>query len=418
MKNMKQKIFLYLIVALAIAGAAISIHLTVSFYQPEPGGLIFCKGEGADCESVIRSEYSSVGGIPLSSYALLFYTFILFTFLITAYADGKYYYICAWTAIFPLSAMSLIADGILAGILIKLGKFCVLCVTTYLINILIFVLLLFYLQAIRKAFSVNLRKIFLSALKIEENYDRKAAAGCFVLFSIMLVLNLFLSGANLDCQALNKKEDPLEAIYASKPVDTEFPASPMIMGNPDAPIRLAVFTDFFCKACYQFYVAEKHLFSKYGDKISITYYNYPRGGSCDPGDGKEVSRSCIAAKAFLSAAHHNIFASYLAAHYDNYQGLYNEAKAVLLASMFMDNNVFREEMNSADTAALIERDLALARKLNITVTPTIFVNGRMLPGVPSHELLDSIIEKAFISAFLPSSETSEISDQPSVFHGN
>jgi len=418
---MKQKkIFLCLIVALSIAGAAISIHLTANFYHPESGGLMFCKGEGADCESVIHSEYSSVAGIPLSSYALLFYAFTLFTFLVAAYADGKYY-IYAWIVIFPLSAISLILDGVLAGILFKMGKFCVLCVATYLINIFMFVLLLFYLQAIKKEFSMSLREIFLLTLKIEENHDRKAAASWFALFSIMLALNLFLSGANLDCQAHKNKKDPLEAFYASDPVETEFPESTMVMGNPDAPIQLAVFTDFLCKACYQFYLTEKHLFSKYGDKISIAYYNYPRGGSCDPKDGKQVSPSCVAAKAFLSAGHHNIFASYLTSHYGNYQRVYNgynETKAALLASVFMDNKAFREKMNSADTADLIERDLKLTRKLSITVTPTIFINRRMLAGVPSHELFDAIIDKELTSAFSPTSETSEFSDQLSAFHGN
>ncbi len=387
---MKQKIFLCLII-LSVAGVAISIYLTAHFYDAESEGLMFCEGDA--CESVIQSAYSSIGGIPISSYAILFYIFVLLTLLIAVYAGGRYK-VYAWAVIFPLSVVSLLVDVILAGILVKLGKFCPLCVATYVINILIFVSLLFSLKDIKEEFSVSFKEIFSSTLNIEaQAHDRRAVALLFGLFSLMLVLNVLISSANLR-QSNERREDPVAAFYASEPLKMTFPESRMVIGNPKAAVEIVVFTDFFCKACYQFYLAEIYLLSKYKDKIRVVYYNYPRGGSCDP--EKEDSRSCVAAKAFLAAAEQDVFIRYLSSHYRHYQDLYkayDEAKAVELASKFTDPETFREKMNSPDIAKRLARDLKLVHQLNLRVTPTLFINGRKLSGVPPEEVFDAIMEK-------------------------
>ncbi|QTA92763.1 vitamin K epoxide reductase family protein [Desulfonema magnum] len=396
----KYKVFLFLIIMLAIIGMALSVYLTISFYHPEITGKFIACGDGVtdNCSLVSQSEYSSVLGIPLSSFSLLFYIFLFFILLIAAYADGQYY-VYGWAVIFPLSAASLVIDGILAGILVKLGTLCLLCISSYIINILIFICLLFYLQDIKKAFSVSFKGVFLLTFKTEsQNHDKRAVIGLFLLFSVMLLLNVVTPELNLKKETHEGKiKASLNDFYASEPVDIEFPESSMMTGNPNAPVKLIVFTDFFCNACYQFYLAEKYLLSKYKNKIKVVYYNYPRGGSCSGEDGKKIlRRSCIAAKAFLSAGYYNIFAPYLTAHYHSYQYLYkdyDESKAIGIISEIMDDQVFLENMNSPETAELLERDLKLVHQLNMKVTPTVFINGRALLGVPPYELFDAIIEK-------------------------
>jgi protein-disulfide isomerase/uncharacterized membrane protein len=407
MISYKYKLFACLIILLSIAGLALSVFLTFDFYHPEAAGRFISCGDGISdsCTFVSQSKYSSVFGIPLSSYAILFYTFVLFILLTAAYAGGKYY-LSAWGVLFPLSAASLIIDIILAGILIKLGKLCQLCVATYLVNILIFVCFLFYLKGIKKEWSVNVKQIFLYIFRIEPlDHDRRAVAGLFFLFSVMLVCNVFISGLNMNRQNHEGKMTPREIenavkeFYESQPVNAEFPESDMILGTADAPVEIKVFTDFFCKACYQFYLSEKYLFSKYGDQIRVVYYNYPLGGSCTTEDGKQnARRSCIAARAFVAAGALNIFTPYLVSHYRRHQELhkaYSESKAIEVASgMIGDAEAFKSRMNSPDTAAILERDMELGHQLNITVTPTLFIKNRPILGVPPNELLEAIIEKA------------------------
>lgn len=409
MISFNYKLFACLIIILSVAGLAISVSLSFDFYHPEAAGRFISCGDSItdSCSFVSQSEYSSVFGIPLSSYAILFYTFILFILLTAAYADGRYY-LYAWGVLFPLSAASLIIDVILAGILIKLRTLCQLCAATYLVNILIFVCFLFYLKSIKKEWSVNVKEIFLNIFKIDpQNHDRRAVTGLFLLFSAMLLCNVFISGFNMKRQSLEGKmtdreiENAVKEFYGSEPVKTEFPESSMVLGKPGAPVEIKVFTDFFCKACYQFYVSEKYLFSKYGGQIRVVYYNYPLGGSCTTDDGKQnARRSCVAARAFAAAGALDIFAPYLVTHYRRHQELhkaYSEAKAIELTSGITDAEGFKSRMDSPETSAIIERDMELGRQLNISVTPTLFIKGRAILGVPPNELLEAIINKAMVN---------------------
>lgn len=392
--TLKKIIPCLIIMILTLTGAGISVYLSAHFYTETSGGLMFCEGDA--CESVIQSEYASVLGIPLSSYAVLFYSLIFLALLITVYIGGQYY-MYAWALIFPLSVIALIIDLILAGILVKLGKVCPFCVATYMINILIFTTLLYALKILKKEFSVTLKDIFLSTFRIDpKEHERRAVAGLFALISVMLVVILFLSSINLKHSYKTEAGNPLSLFYESEPVDVTFPKSSMTLGRPDAQIKIMVFTDFFCNACYELFLTEAYLMTKYKNKLWVVYYNYPHSGSCEPKDGK-LPRSCIAAKAFLASGEIRIFPAYLAAHYSDYKNLhksYNESEAIRLASKISkDEEAFAQQMNSPEIAERLERDIKLSHKLDITVTPTIFINGRKIPGTPRRDLFEAIIKK-------------------------
>jgi len=58
-----------------------------------------------------------------------------------------------------------------------------------------------------------------------------------------------------------------------------------------------------------------------------------------------------------------------------------------------EKNSFEELLNSAATENKIAEDLKAAKKLKIDGTPTIFINGRRISGVPPKEMLEALIEK-------------------------
>ena len=74
--------------ALALVGAAIAAYLTYARYSGDP---LYCVAGGGGCETVQRSDYAKLVGIPVAVLGLLAYAALLATALIpgrTAAAIG------------------------------------------------------------------------------------------------------------------------------------------------------------------------------------------------------------------------------------------------------------------------------------------------------------------------------------------
>ena len=87
------KKFIYLILALAIAGAVLSGILLLQHFYPEAKiGIISC-GDGIinPCLSLSQSGYVTLFTIPVAAYGLLWYLLALFILLIADYAGGRYH---------------------------------------------------------------------------------------------------------------------------------------------------------------------------------------------------------------------------------------------------------------------------------------------------------------------------------------
>lgn len=63
---------------LAAAGLAVSIYLVIVHYS---GGVPVCTGGGQGCETVQKSKYAEMLGIPVALYGLVGYLLILLTTL-------------------------------------------------------------------------------------------------------------------------------------------------------------------------------------------------------------------------------------------------------------------------------------------------------------------------------------------------
>ena len=57
----------------------------------------------------------------------------------------------------------------------------------------------------------------------------------------------------------------------------------------------------------------------------------------------------------------------------------------------VDEARFRQMMNSEETTRRLEEHMVLAKELGVDSTPTMFIGGRKLVGVPPMEILDQII---------------------------
>ncbi len=399
------KKFIYVMLALSIAGVALSAYLTVEHYYPEIGSALRLCGNDLNsaCASLRNSPYSSVFGVPIAGIGLLFYLFILFTVLVADYAGERYYTYAAIIA-FPATALALAVDIALAIILVVTGLFCGFCIATYGVTALMFATsILWYRFALRDA-PGGLRGTVRQLVNADESGpDRRAAVSLYVIFGFLLLFTVFSFNYILFLKTFTPAapraavDEHLRTFYAAAPERLELPPSALTIGPANARVRIIAFTDFLCSACSHLFEVEKQLFAQFKGSLAVTYYHYPLDTDCNPFAKRTTyPHSCSAARAMSAAAQKGFFPRYLSLHFKYYRkisGGYTADTARALADSIAPDPGFMSLMGSPAVSAIIERDARLAEKLGISATPTLFINGRRMVGVPPVELLSAIIRR-------------------------
>lgn len=390
------------LIALFIAGAVLSGILLVDHYHPGIQERIVSCGDDLDnpCRALGLSPYSVLFGAPVALYGLYFYLFMLFTLLAADYSGGRYRG-DAVAVLLPAAILALIADVVLAALLIKTGLFCKLCIATYAINILAAAVLFVLLGQIGRDGETGFRGIYRGLLGMPRTPDGRAVFSLFILFGFLLFVALFSAGGMMKANA-GRARIPAREIAAhvndfySTPVEVHgLPESPLTLG--DGELGISVFTDFLCGACYQLYQVEKELFARHRGRIRMAYYHYPLDGLCNP-DVKSTRYpgSCVASRAMIAASRLGIFREYFLAHFGDFERIrhgYTRETASGTAARLIDADDFVREMESPETDAMLSRDTALAARLGIRATPTIIIGGRKIEGTPPAEILSAIVRR-------------------------
>ena len=392
---------------LSFTGAIISGILLYQHFYPEMQlGFLSC-GKGFDnpCITVGQSPYASILGIPLASIGVFYFTLITFLLLIADYAEDYYYHIFMGLAL-PLVIAGTAADIVLGILMIRIGELCRLCVSTYVINVIMLVLLILYIRHIsdRDKLTEILKGFFRP-----DTPDRKAVFSLFIVFVFFLAFSVF-SGSNvLKIKAgYGKTPDSqisrlVSGFYGQEAEKIQFPESTMKLGNPDAKVKIYAFTDFLCSACYKFYQLEKYILAKYKNRVEIIYYHYPLDASCNKFmDDSVYPGSCSAARAMYAASAAGFFNEFFFIHFSDYasykEGFTDEhIKKNLNLSLkkagLSDAAAakFNEAMQSSSASAQLAEHINFAEKIKIEATPTVYIAGRKIVGVPPKEFLDAVI---------------------------
>jgi protein-disulfide isomerase len=407
---MQMKKYTYSVLLLSITGAVISGILLIQHYFPEADlGILSCT-PGADnpCAAVSMPEYSTLLGLPIASYGILSYLLYIFTVLIADYAEGKYYG-RAIAILFPLTIISLMVDLVLILILIIINKFCFLCFITYIINSLLVITILLWYRGYVLNNNLEPSDIYTDFIDAGEHHDVRAAFSSYLLFIFFLAFAVFSTTSILKNRsgATYVKQSELQSFinkYTSTSAEKiNFPETEMVIGDKNAALTIRIYSDFLCSACYNLYKTENYLLARFRGRIKIAFYNFPLERECNSNmENTLYWNSCLAAESMVAAGEKGIFDTYHRLHFENYYKYKNgyTAKNALENLDLLSNDKnrfsinkrdFHLTMKSAKTASLIKKHVRFAGDIKIQATPTIFINGKRLVGVPPRELLEAAI---------------------------
>jgi len=140
-------------------------------------------------------------------------------------------------------------------------------------------------------------------------------------------------------------------------------------GSADAPVTIALFTDFQCPYCARIVPLLNQVLEKNKGKVKLVFKNYPLSSH-------QFARK--AATAALAAGKQGKFWELHDRLFQNYNRLNDQVVQDQAQQLGLDMQKFEKDMNDPQVAQAINQDLQDGNKAGVRGTPTFYVNGVLL----------------------------------------
>jgi protein-disulfide isomerase len=166
------------------------------------------------------------------------------------------------------------------------------------------------------------------------------------------------------------------------------------IGDPNAPVKIDVYEDFRCSACMQYTQNfEPQIIQTYVDTGKV-YYTFHSFIVIDGNDGTDASNRsanaamCASEQGRFWEYHETLFANQLS----ESASLFTDERLITMAqNLNLDMTSFNQCYQAKRYAPEIQTDIAEARTLNLSFTPSILVDGKL---VQSFDQLSTTIDAA------------------------
>jgi protein-disulfide isomerase len=182
---------------------------------------------------------------------------------------------------------------------------------------------------------------------------------------------------------LRRERVPVQVIRPIEPPRESITIEP---GDPasraQAPIEIVEYSDFQCPYCRELAPTLSKILEKYGSRVRLVWKDYPLSIHSFAREAAEAARCAADQDRFWQ--YHDILFQRQA---EFAHAAFLEFARHLNLEMTAFESCLRSGKYSLDLAAAAEE----AQQLDITSTPTVFVNGRRITGVVPFEVLDRIL---------------------------
>ncbi len=399
-----------LLAALVCAASAATSGLLLLEHHGEPRATAAVSqvcGEGSQsgCETVARSRYSEIRGIPLAALGLFFVLSVGSLLLLSVLAGPESHDAAAALALLAF-VLALAADIVLLGIqVVAIKAFCRLCLLTYAFNALALILLIpAVLTTLALAGGVY------AAEKALDARERSRTASILGVAPAPLPAlaparplepgseaQRYQEEARVATEQARRLQeildDPkkLDQYFAQKAA-REFDANPVFplklddvpsKGAPQAPIKVVEFSDFLCPFCRNIAGAFASYLPQTANRVTLYYKNYPLDSLCNPNVKQTVHEgACWLAMGGLCAQEQNNFWPYHDKVFSSQIEKPEMKEVVQLATEAgLDGAAMQSCLASGRMKTRLAAQIEEAREGGVNATPTVFINGKRLPRI-------------------------------------
>ncbi len=416
-------------IALFIAAAA-AVYLLRAYMFKTYGAEAFesvCNfGESFNCDKINTSEYGKLGGFPVTIYALGTYVALAaLNWLGTTHDDrGR----GAMRLVQVGSGVAVAFGAFLLYVMVAIeGTFCVFCMTMDAMAVVVLVLSTMALKrmgpaeekpdinrAVMMAFIAGGAIFSLGTMwhddtksaLVSEQIERAAAefkeseaavaAGKTADKAGAGAAAVDNAGSNNAAASAGDASNPTEArkitdsLYAI-PVH----ADDAVVGPADAAVTVIEYADFQCSYCKKLFYAVKTLKERYKGQVRFVFKHFPMNTICNKTIKNNRHRfACNAALTAECARRQGKFWPMHDMLFKNQHRLKKLDRDYYAHTIGLDMAVYKDCMRDRGAPrANLSRNIEEASKIGISATPRTFVNGKLLSGAVSAEVIDHFIEE-------------------------
>ena len=342
----------------------------------------FCNlGDTLNCDTVLRSPFSELWGVPLAWLALASYAAMTLLFARAARSAGaraRGPFRLAAAAV----AFAVVFSAYMAFVSLSvLGAVCIQCSALYLVCLVLAGLVLqarrLFAQAWPTVPSVLNGSDLLACLAV-------SVAAVSVLAAATWPSPTRMPPSLVSLADIRESRPDFYKWYMDLPVDLSAAAtsgSRPGLGPKTAPVTIVEYSDLQCGHCRKNHVILKDLLERRPTDVRVIYRHFPLDQSCNEAIPSTIHpHACRAAEAAECAARQGRFMEMLDLLFDNQNQLFEAKLFKLAASLGLDDAAFGSCMKGRQTLSQIVADSEAGAGLHLTSTPTLFINGRKVRG--------------------------------------
>ena len=203
-------------------------------------------------------------------------------------------------------------------------------------------------------------------------------------------------------ELLDIRVDPIEEIKRQERLTAQRLAAPGVasLGPINAPVTLVLFSDLQCPFCSKMATGLMNdILPAEDGKVRVVFHNFPLSGHKWARQAAEIT-ACAAVQGdrYFWLLHDYTFIHQREIVPENVMETFSGQLAQVKD---FDSAKFEACVENGDTAALVDRDVALGKQMKITGTPTLFINGKRVNGYQLEEVKHLIRESLPSSAPTP-----------------
>ena len=157
----------------------------------------------------------------------------------------------------------------------------------------------------------------------------------------------------------------------------------------DAQVTVVEFLDFECEACRAQFPVMEQIREDYDGRINVVVRYFPLPGHHNSGPSAAAVEAAAQQDA-LDEMYQRMFETQ--GEWGESQEDQSEVFVGFAKDLGLDVGEFVETMESSETQERVQADFDDGLALGVQGTPTIYVNGRLAPSMPTHQVLSAMID--------------------------
>jgi uncharacterized membrane protein/protein-disulfide isomerase len=380
-----------LLLAFVVLGLLASGYATYVHYRliQDPSYISACDVSATiSCTQAYMSRFGSMGGVPVALLGLLWFVLVALLVWVAGTDPGFTENVLGYVFVLATIALSFVLYlGYAAFFILKVA--CPLCLLTYAAVIGIFVIsgaqASFPMATLPGRFFADVRRSGRRAI-VTAILFFGAAAAAVAFFPREAALSA--AAAPSTPAADQDQRSEFERWYTAQV------RVPLVVPAEGAKVLIVDFSDFQCPYCRQAYYTLKPLLAKYNAQqpgsVRLVLKDYPLDSECNPyvQNGGPHPSACEAAVAVRLARTHNRGDAMEEWLFSNQPSLTPQLVKQAARDVGQVNDF---DAKYGSTIDLVKGDIAFGKTLDVSATPTLFINGVKIAGVLAPQYFDQAI---------------------------